>query len=100
LIGAWGLVALALGAYIGRDLGDTVALATMIGGGVSICLASGAELRALRRRAADGLGLGPLITANLDAHAGAVWHAAATTGAVIFTLGAAGWSIRRDLSGA
>jgi uncharacterized protein len=101
-----GLVALplaftALGAYIGRGLGETVAFAALIGGGVSLCLASGAEIRALTALFGGGLliglGLGPLITANLDAHPDAVWHAAATTGAVISTLGAAGWAIRRDL---
>jgi FtsH-binding integral membrane protein len=107
-----GLVALtlgcvALGAYIGRDLGGGAGIAFFVGSlacVVGLHLASAGGRRLLSTTLMFGLGLllglamGPVVSAYADADPAALWQAAGVTGAFVAALGAVGYATRRDLS--
>src|SRR4051812_7154166 len=95
----------ALGAHIGRDLGHTAAMVCTIAGAIIICLTPGAAQRAEALAIGAlfvaglllGLGLGPVLAVAVAAHPDGVWSAATTTALFVAVLGAAGYSVRRDL---
>jgi FtsH-binding integral membrane protein len=107
-----GLVALtvgcvALGAYIGRDLTGGAGIAFFVGALVCVIalhVASAGRREQLATTLLFGLGLllglavGPVINAYANADPAALWQAAGATGAFVATLGAVGYTTRRDLS--
>jgi modulator of FtsH protease len=108
-----GLVAItvgftALGAYIGRNLSGGAAIACFIGGFVAIVATSFVARRSEHLAITSlfaaglllGLGLGPGLAQYAQAQPQAVWQAAGATALFVGGLGAAGYSIRRDLSAA
>jgi FtsH-binding integral membrane protein len=98
----------ALGAYLGRDLSGAVAIACFIGGFIAIVAATPAARRSERFGITAlfaaglllGIGLAPGLHRYVQAEPQAVWQATGATALFIAGLGAVGYSIRRDLSGA
>jgi modulator of FtsH protease len=107
-----GLVALtlgclALGAYIGRNLGGGLGILFFIGGfacifGLNIASSRGREQLAITLLFGLGLllglALGPVLASYAEADPSALWQAAGATGGFVAALGAAGYATRRDLS--
>jgi FtsH-binding integral membrane protein len=106
-----GLVALtlacaALGAYLAPDIGGTAAIGCSIAGCVSLCVTDGAarrsELWAIAALFTGGLligiGLGPVLGYDLEAHPTVVWSSAAASALFVAAFGAIGYATRRDLS--
>jgi modulator of FtsH protease len=107
-----GLVALtlgclALGAYIGRNLGGGAGLLFFIAGfgciiGLNVASSRGREQLAITLLFGLGLllglGLGPVLNDYAQADPSALWQAAGATGAFVAGLGAVGYATRRDLS--
>jgi len=107
-----GLVALtlgclALGAYIGRDMGGGAGILFFIGGfgciiGLNVASSRGREQLAITLLFGLGLllglALGPVLNDYAEADPSALWQAAGATGAFVASLGAAGYATRRDLS--
>jgi FtsH-binding integral membrane protein len=99
--------ALALGAYIGRNLSGGAGLLFFIGAfgsifGLNIASARGHEQAAtaflLVLGLALGLAVGPVLNDYAKADPAALWQAAGTTGAFVAALGSYGYATRRDLS--
>jgi FtsH-binding integral membrane protein len=108
---AMGLVAItlgcaALGAAVGRGLGAAAVYGCTLAGCVTLCVTSAAARRSevlaitglFTAGLLVGLGLGPVLDAQLEADPGTVWHAAAAAGLFIALLGATGYAIQRNLS--
>jgi uncharacterized protein len=107
-----GLVALtlgclALGAYIGRDLGGGAGILFFIAGfgciiGLNVASSRGREQLAITLLFGLGLllglALGPVLNDYAQADPSALWQAAGATGAFVAGLGAVGYATRRDLS--
>jgi modulator of FtsH protease len=107
-----GLVALtlgclALGAYIGRDMGGGAGILFFIAGfgciiGLNVASSRGREQLAITLLFGLGLllglALGPVLNDYAEADPSALWQAAGATGAFVAGLGAVGYATRRDLS--
>ena len=107
-----GLVALtlgclALGAYIGRDMGGGAGILFFIAGfgciiGLNVASSRGREQLAITLLFGLGLllglALGPVLNDYAQADPSALWQAAGATGAFVAGLGAIGYATRRDLS--
>src|SRR3954471_23643773 len=107
-----GLVALtlgclALGAYIGRDMGGGAGILFFIAGfgciiGLNVASSRGREQLAITLLFGLGLllglALGPVLNDYAEADPSALWQAAGATGGFVAALGAAGYATRRDLS--
>jgi FtsH-binding integral membrane protein len=101
------LSCLALGAYIGRDLGGGIGILFFVAGfacvfGLNIASARGRDQLATTLLFGLGLllglALGPLLSSYAKADPSALWQAAGATGAFVAILGTAGYATRRDLS--
>jgi FtsH-binding integral membrane protein len=98
----------ALGAYLGRNFSGGGAIACFIGGLIAIVAATPAARRSERSGITAlfaaglllGMGLAPGLYRYVQAEPQAVWQSAGATALFIGGLGAAGYSIRRDLSSA
>ena len=107
-----GLVALtlgclALGAYIGRNMGGGAGILFFIAGfgciiGLNVASSRGREQLAITLLFGLGLllglALGPVLNDYAQADPSALWQAAGATGAFVAGLGAVGYATRRDLS--
>ena len=107
-----GLVALtlgclALGAYIGRNMGGGAGILFFIAGfgciiGLNVASSRGREQLAITLLFGLGLllglALGPVLNDYAQADPSALWQAAGATGAFVAGLGAIGYATRRDLS--
>jgi FtsH-binding integral membrane protein len=107
-----GLVALtlgclALGAYIGRNMGGGAGILFFIAGfgciiGLNVASSRGREQLAITLLFGLGLllglALGPVLNDYAEADPSALWQAAGATGAFVAGLGAVGYATRRDLS--
>jgi FtsH-binding integral membrane protein len=100
--------ALALGAYIGRNLTGGVGILFFLGVfgcvfGLNVASQRGREQLAIGLLLTMGLLLGlavaPVLAYYAKADPSAVWQAAGATGAFVAGLGAFGYATRRDLSG-
>jgi modulator of FtsH protease len=99
--------ALALGAYVGRDLSGGWGIASFIAAfaclvGLNVATARDRQQVSTTLRFALGLflglGLGPTINAYAKTDPAAVWQAACATAGFVLVLGAIGYGTRRDLS--
>jgi uncharacterized protein len=107
-----GLVALtlgclALGAYIGRNMGGGAGILFFIAGfgciiGLNVASSRGREQLAITLLFGLGLllglALGPVLNDYAEADPSALWQAAGATSAFVAGLGAVGYATRRDLS--
>jgi modulator of FtsH protease len=98
---------LALGAYLGRNLGGGAAIALFIGAFVCLFALNVASGRGNGQLSITllfavglllGLGLGPGLAVYASVDPAAVWQAAICTGGLVAGLGAFGYVTRRDLS--
>ncbi len=98
----------ALGAYLGRNFSGAGAIACFTGGLIAILAATPAARRSERFGITAlfaaglllGMGLAPALYRYAQADPQAVWQATGATALFTAGLGAAGYCIRRDLSGA
>jgi len=98
----------ALGAYLGRNFSGGGAIACFLGGLIAIVAATPAARRSERFGITAlfaaglllGMGLAPGLHRYTQAEPQAMWRATGATALFIAGLGAAGYCIRRDLSGA
>jgi FtsH-binding integral membrane protein len=103
---AFTLAFTALGGYLGAHLAPGPALGCLLAGFACV-VASGPVARRTERLATCallaggllvGLGLGPTLHEQLRVDPDAVWQAAGATALLVSGFGAAGYTIRRDLS--